>query len=69
MTASTSPSADDAPAPETGARVLSGMQPSADSLHLGNYLGALVNWVRIQEQYDAFLLHPGPACDHRAAAA
>ena len=26
-------------------RILSGMQPSADSLHLGNYLGALVNWV------------------------
>lgn len=48
----------DAAAPETGARVLSGMQPSADSLHLGNYLGALVNWVRIQEQYDAFFFIP-----------
>ena len=31
-------------------RVLSGMQPSADSLHLGNYLGALVNWVRMQDE-------------------
>ena len=35
------------------ARLLSGMQPTADSLHLGNYLGALVNWVAMQEQYDA----------------
>ncbi|MCT1607824.1 tryptophan--tRNA ligase [Nesterenkonia massiliensis] len=34
------------------------MQPSADSLHLGNYLGALVNWVRMQEQYDAFFFIP-----------
>ncbi|WP_260073690.1 tryptophan--tRNA ligase [Nesterenkonia massiliensis] len=39
-------------------RILSGMQPSADSLHLGNYLGALVNWVRMQEQYDAFFFIP-----------
>jgi tryptophanyl-tRNA synthetase len=35
-------------------RVLSGMQPTADSLHLGNYLGALVQWVELQESYDAF---------------
>lgn len=39
-------------------RVLSGMQPSADSLHLGNYLGALVNWVKTQDQYDAFFFVP-----------
>lgn len=39
-------------------RVLSGMQPSADSLHLGNYLGALVNWVKMQERYDAFFFIP-----------
>mgnify|MGYP002721462376 CR=1 FL=1 len=39
-------------------RVLSGMQPSADSLHLGNYLGALVNWVEMQERYDAFFFIP-----------
>ena len=39
-------------------RVLSGMQPSADSLHLGNYLGALVNWVQMQERYDAFFFIP-----------
>ena len=39
-------------------RVLSGMQPSADSLHLGNYLGALVNWVKAQEDYDTFYFIP-----------
>ncbi len=32
-------------------RVFSGMQPSGD-LHLGNYLGALVNWVKMQETHD-----------------
>ena len=32
--------------------VFSGMQPSGDSLHLGNYLGALVNWVALQEDHD-----------------
>ncbi|WP_309080460.1 tryptophan--tRNA ligase [Zhihengliuella sp.] len=51
------------PAPAAGdaaarPRVLSGMQPSAASLHLGNYLGALVNWVRTQDQYDAFFFVP-----------
>lgn len=45
-------------APEPGARVLSGMQPSGDSLHLGNYVGALVNWVTTQENYDAFFFIP-----------
>lgn len=35
-------------------RVLSGMQPTADSLHLGNYLGALRQWVALQDDYDAF---------------
>ncbi|OSM44290.1 tryptophan--tRNA ligase [Nesterenkonia sp. PF2B19] len=39
-------------------RVLSGMQPSGDSLHLGNYVGALVNWVKMQEDYDAFFFIP-----------
>jgi tryptophanyl-tRNA synthetase len=33
--------------------VFSGMQPSSDSLHLGNYLGALVNWVALQDEADA----------------
>jgi tryptophanyl-tRNA synthetase len=39
-------------------RLLSGMQPSADSLHLGNYLGALVNWVQMQEDFDAIYFVP-----------
>ena len=34
-------------------RVLSGIQPSGH-LHLGNYLGALRNWVRDQEQYENY---------------
>ena len=32
-------------------RVFSGMQPSGN-LHIGNYLGALKNWVRIQNDYE-----------------
>ncbi|WP_245553586.1 tryptophan--tRNA ligase [Demetria terragena] len=35
-------------------RLLSGMQPTHDSLHLGNYLGAQVNWVRMQEDFEAY---------------
>src|SRR2546430_2676769 len=35
-------------------RVLSGSQPTADSFHLGNYLGAVRNWVALQETHDAF---------------
>lgn len=35
-------------------RVLSGIQPTADSFHLGNYLGALRNWVAMQRDYDTF---------------
>ncbi|MBA3797978.1 MAG: tryptophan--tRNA ligase [Geodermatophilaceae bacterium] len=35
-------------------RVLSGIQPTADSFHLGNYLGALRYWVALQETHDAF---------------
>ncbi len=34
--------------------IFSGMQPSSDSLHLGNYIGALSQWVQMQEDYDAF---------------
>lgn len=34
-------------------RVFSGMQPTSDSLHLGNYLGALVHWVALQEGNEA----------------
>jgi tryptophanyl-tRNA synthetase len=35
-------------------RVLSGIQPTADSFHLGNYLGAVRQWVALQDDYDAF---------------
>src|SRR5262245_6633029 len=35
-------------------RVFSGIQPTADSFHLGNYLGAVRNWVAMQETHDAF---------------
>jgi tryptophanyl-tRNA synthetase len=34
--------------------ILSGMQPSSDSLHLGNYIGALGNWVSMQDEFEAF---------------
>ena len=35
-------------------RVLSGIQPTADSFHIGNYLGALRHWVPLQESHDCF---------------
>ncbi|MEJ7628076.1 MAG: tryptophan--tRNA ligase [Nocardioidaceae bacterium] len=35
-------------------RVLSGIQPTADSFHLGNYLGALRQWVALQFDHEAF---------------
>ncbi|MFM1779536.1 MAG: tryptophan--tRNA ligase, partial [Actinomycetota bacterium] len=37
----------------TKPNLLSGMQPSASSLHLGNYLGALTQWVKMQDDYNA----------------
>jgi tryptophanyl-tRNA synthetase len=40
--------------PSERPRVLSGMQPTADSLHLGNYLGALRQWVTLQDTHDTF---------------
>ncbi|GII75561.1 tryptophan--tRNA ligase [Sphaerisporangium rufum] len=51
-------------------RALSGIQPTADSFHLGNYLGAVRQWVGMQETHDAFYfiadlhaltVHPSPA--------
>jgi tryptophanyl-tRNA synthetase len=54
---------DDTPAPaatqnsqpsERRPRVLSGIQPTADSFHFGNYLGAVRQWVALQEDHDAF---------------
>ncbi|MEW1693930.1 tryptophan--tRNA ligase [Streptomyces sp. NPDC093249] len=37
-------------------RVLSGIQPTAGSFHLGNYLGAVRQWVDLQETHDAFYM-------------
>ncbi len=34
--------------------MLSGIQPTADSFHLGNYLGALRQWVALQSDHEAF---------------
>ena len=35
-------------------RVLSGIQPTSGSFHLGNYLGAVKQWVELQDTHDAF---------------
>jgi tryptophanyl-tRNA synthetase len=35
-------------------RIFSGVQPTSDSLHLGNALGAITQWVALQDDYDAF---------------
>ena len=35
-------------------RVLSGIQPTSDSFHMGNFLGAIRHWVGLQETHDAF---------------
>jgi tryptophanyl-tRNA synthetase len=45
---------DQPPASQTRPRVLSLAQPTADSLHLGNYLGALRQWVPLQDSHEAF---------------
>ena len=36
-------------------RILSGMRPSG-RMHLGNYFGALENWVRLQNEYECFFM-------------
>ncbi|NLA56170.1 MAG: tryptophan--tRNA ligase [Corynebacterium humireducens] len=46
------------PSTESRQRVLSGIQPTADSYHLGNYLGALKQWIELQNNYDAFYFIP-----------
>ncbi len=38
----------------TRPRVLSGIQPTSGSFHLGNYLGAVKHWVALQETHDAY---------------
>ncbi|MCH9840426.1 MAG: tryptophan--tRNA ligase [Actinomycetia bacterium] len=35
-------------------RIFSGIQPTADSFHIGNLLGALQEWVKLQESHDSF---------------
>ncbi len=46
----------DAPSSSGAARprVLSGIQPTSDSFHFGNYLGALRQWVALQDDYEPF---------------
>ncbi|WP_066905412.1 tryptophan--tRNA ligase [Millisia brevis] len=44
--------------PSAATRVLSGIQPTADSFHLGNYLGALKQWVDMQDEHEAFYFIP-----------
>src|SRR5262250_93967 len=39
--------------PSNKKRVLSGMRPTG-KLHLGNYIGALANWVKLQDTYECF---------------
>ena len=34
--------------------MLSGIQPTSDSIHLGNYLGAIKQWVALQDDHDAY---------------
>jgi tryptophanyl-tRNA synthetase len=47
------------PAPsERKQRVLSGVQPTSDSFHLGNYLGALQYWAPLQDDYEALYFIP-----------
>jgi tryptophanyl-tRNA synthetase len=48
------PGAAAAPRTERRPRVLSGIQPTADSFHFGNYLGAVRQWVALQDDHDAF---------------
>lgn len=36
-----------------GTRVMSGIQPSGE-IHIGNYFGAIENWVRLQDEYECF---------------
>ena len=40
--------------PAARPRVLSGIQPTADSFHLGNYIGAVRQWIALQDTHDAF---------------
>jgi tryptophanyl-tRNA synthetase len=48
------PDAAPSSAPRARPRVLSGIQPTADSFHFGNYLGALRQWVALQDDHEPF---------------
>lgn len=39
-------------------RAFSGAQPSADSMHLGNFIGALTNWVDLQQNHECLYFIP-----------
>ena len=55
MSSATAPQVNAAPAQGAARpRVLSGIQPTADSFHFGNYLGALRQWVDLQDAYENF---------------
>lgn len=40
--------------PTGSRRVFSGVQPTSDSMHLGNALGAVTHWAELQDEHDAF---------------
>lgn len=46
------------PQPAKKQRVVSGLQPTSDSYHLGNYLGAVKQFIKLQDEYDAFYFIP-----------
>lgn len=48
------PDGESASAPTRRQRVFSGIQPTADSFHVGNYLGALRQWVSMQDTHEAY---------------
>jgi tryptophanyl-tRNA synthetase len=54
MSAAPRPQGSVSATPEVTPRVLSGIQPTGDSFHLGNYLGALRQWVALQDSHEAF---------------
>ena len=45
---------DEPTAPTARPRVLSGIQPTSDSYHLGNYIGAVRQWVALQDEFEPF---------------
>ncbi|HUG55874.1 MAG TPA: tryptophan--tRNA ligase [Candidatus Limnocylindrales bacterium] len=56
MTAETTATSVPAARPTVRKRILTGDRPTARSFHLGNYVGTLANRVRLQDEYETFLL-------------